>query len=104
MRVEDTLLRTLSEALRRADVVNLVVDAEQGIAHQDAAIAHLVREEGRVSRDYQTVGLVDEKARRPSTLRWSGSSFPFVDCAPVVLSRLTGKNIIEDTRYGPAVY
>jgi len=84
------------QAMERADVVCLLVDAEEGITEQDARLAGHVVDAGR--------GLVvvlnkwdrlDEKART-SILKDAGDDLKFVSWAPVViLSALHGSGIGE---------
>ena len=84
------------QAMERADVVCLLIDAEEGITEQDARLAGHVVDAGR--------GLVvvlnkwdrlDEKARK-AVLTDAGDDLKFVSWAPVViLSALHGSGIGE---------
>jgi GTP-binding protein len=97
MRVEEYSVTSAIRSVERADVINLVIDAEQGIAHQDAAIAHLVEGKGKgIAVIINKWDLVDEKARQAEYLEMVRQQLPHVDFAPVVfVSALTGKNIMK---------
>jgi GTPase len=97
MRVEEYSVASAIRSVERADVVNLVIDAQESIAHQDAGIAHLVTERGKgIALVINKWDLVEGKAREPEYLEMVRQKLPHVDFAPVIfVSALTGKNIMK---------
>ena len=43
MKVEEHSASSSIQSIERADVVNLIIDAEEGLSHQDAGIVHTIR-------------------------------------------------------------
>jgi GTPase len=85
-------------AIRFAEVVVLVLDAEQGLEKQDLTIASLVAEEGRAlviaANKWDAVG--DKTAAKRQLRDRVETSLPQVKGLPVVtLSALTGRNLDE---------
>jgi GTP-binding protein len=85
-------------AIRFAEVVVLVLDAEQGLEKQDLTIASLVAEEGRAlviaANKWDAVG--DKTAAKRRLRDRIETSLPQVKGLPVVtLSALTGRNLDE---------
>ena len=85
-------------AIRFAEVVVLVLDAEQGLEKQDLTIASLVAEEGRalVIAANKWDKIADKTAARRQVRDRIETSLPQVKGLPVVtLSALTGRNLDE---------
>ena len=85
-------------AIRFAEVVVLVLDAEQPLEKQDLTIARLVEEEGRalVIAANKWDAVVDKNAARRQLRDRIETSLPQVKGLPVVtLSALTGRNLDE---------
>ncbi len=97
MRVEEYSVASAIRSIERADVVNLVIDAREGIAHQDAAIAHLVTEKGKgIALAVNKWDLIDGAGHEGEYLEMVREKLPHVDFAPVLfVSALTGKNIMK---------
>jgi GTPase len=85
-------------AIRFAEVVVLVLDAEQGLEKQDLTIARLVEEEGRalVIAANKWDRVADKNAAKRNLRHRAEISLPQVKGLPVVtLSALTGRNLDE---------
>jgi GTP-binding protein len=85
-------------AIRFAEVVVLVLDAEQGLEKQDLTIARLVEEEGRalVIAANKWDAIADKNAAKRQLRDRVETSLPQVKGLPVVtLSALTGRNLDE---------
>jgi GTPase len=97
MRVEEYSVASAIRSIERADVVNLVIDAREGVAHQDAAIAHLVKEKGKgITLVVNKWDLIDGTGHEGEYLEMVREKLPHVDFAPVLfVSALTGKNIVK---------
>ncbi len=95
--VEAYSVASAIRSVERADVVNLVIDAGEGIAHQDAAIAHLVVEKGKgIALVVNKWDLVGPEAQEGEYLEAVRRELPGVDFAPVIfVSALTGRNITK---------
>ncbi|HME44393.1 MAG TPA: ribosome biogenesis GTPase Der [Syntrophorhabdales bacterium] len=97
MRVEEYSVASAIRSIERADVVNLVIDALEGVAHQDATIAHLVVEKGKgIVLVVNKWDLIDGTGHEGAYLEMVREKLPHVDFAPVVfVSALTGKNVTK---------
>jgi GTP-binding protein len=97
MRVEEYSVASAIRSIERADVVNLVIDAQEGIAHQDAGIAHLVTERGKgIALVINKWDLIQGKTHEAEYLEIVREKLPHVDFAPVIfVSALTGKNVMK---------
>ena len=97
IRVEEYSVASAIRSVERADVVNLVIDAQEGIAHQDASIAHLVAGRGKgVALVINKWDLVDGKTSVGEYLEMVREKLPHVNFAPVLfVSALTGKNVMK---------
>jgi GTPase len=95
LKVEGYSVASALRSVDRADVVNLVVDAEQGASHQDAAIAHTVLTRGKgmcivVNKWDLVKGTSDQKVYT-ETVR---ERIPHASFCPVIFtSALTGRNV-----------
>jgi GTPase len=94
-KVEEYSVSSALRTIERANVVNLIIDAQEGLSHQDASIAHLVITQGKgicvVINKWDLVqGTIREDEYRKSTLE----KIPHADFAPVVFtSAKTGVRI-----------
>ncbi|HVN24046.1 MAG TPA: ribosome biogenesis GTPase Der [Syntrophorhabdales bacterium] len=97
LRVEEYSVASAIRSVERAGVVNLVIDAREGVAHQDAAIAHLVAEKGKgIAIVVNKWDLVEEGTAEAEYLEMVREKLPHVNFAPVVfVSALTGRNITK---------
>jgi GTP-binding protein len=97
MRVEEYSVASAIRSIERADVVNLVIDAPEGVAHQDAAIAHLVVEKGKgIALVVNKWDLIHGTGNEGGYLEMVREKLPHVNFAPVIFgSALTGKNITK---------
>ncbi len=89
---------SVSSALRtieQAHVVNLVIDANEGVSHQDGAIAHLIAARGKgLCIVINKWDLVEGKVGQNDYKERVKQRMPHADFAPVVFtSALTGKNL-----------
>ncbi|HOV91060.1 MAG TPA: ribosome biogenesis GTPase Der [Syntrophorhabdaceae bacterium] len=95
MKVEEYSVSRAIKTVERADVVNLVIDAKEGVGHQDGSIAHLIESRGRglciVINKWDLVkGEIKEKRYREMVME----KIPHVSYCPVVFtSAKTGMNI-----------
>ena len=97
MRVEEYSVASAIRSVERADVVNLVIDAQEGVAHQDAGIAHFVMEKGKgIALVINKWDLVEGKAHQSEYLEMVRQKLPHADFAPVIfVSALTGKGVMK---------
>lgn len=95
MKVEAYSVSSAIQSIERADVVNLVVDAEEGVSHQDAGIAHTIVTRGKglcivVNKWDLVKGKTDEKSYKEMVKERA----PHAAFAPVLfVSALTGRHI-----------
>ncbi|HOJ70749.1 MAG TPA: ribosome biogenesis GTPase Der [Syntrophorhabdaceae bacterium] len=95
MKVEEYSVSRAIKSVEKADVVNLVIDAVEGVGHQDGGIAHLVVSRGKglclVINKWDLVkGSIKEKIYREGVTE----KIPHVSYCPVVFtSAKTGMNI-----------
>ena len=94
-KIEEFSVSSALKTIEKANVVNLVVDAEEGISHQDASIAHLIVAQGKgiclVVNKWDLVKhkLVEEEYRKAAL-----EKIPHADFAPVLFtSAKTGAHI-----------
>ncbi len=97
MRVEEYSVASAIRSVERADVVNLVIDAQEGVAHQDSSIAHMVIGKGKgLALVINKWDLMEGKTRREEYLQMVRERIPHVDFAPVIfVSALTGRNVLK---------
>ncbi len=95
MKVEEYSVSSAIQSIERADVVNLVVDAQEGVSHQDAGIVHTIVERGKglcivVNKWDLVKGKMDEKTYKEGVLE----RIPHGSFAPVLFtSALTGYRV-----------
>jgi GTP-binding protein len=95
MKVEEYSVSSAIKSIERANVVNLVIDGQEGIGHQEGSIAHLIISRGKgicvVVNKWDLVGSAVKQDEYRKMVR---EKIPHADFAPVVFtSAKTGKNI-----------
>lgn len=97
LRLEEYSVVSAIRSVERAAVVNLVIDAREGVAHQDASIAHLVAGKGRgLALLVNKWDLVEGQIPQEEYLRGVLAKLPHVKFAPVIfVSALTGRNVAK---------
>lgn len=95
MKVEGYSVASALRTIERADIVNLVVDANEGVSHQDGAIAHFIASRGKgLCIVVNKWDLVEGKVGQGDYRERVKQRVPHADFAPVVFtSAMTGKNI-----------
>ena len=94
-KIEEFSVSSALKTIEKANVVNLVIDAEEGVSHQDASIAHLIVAQGKgiclVVNKWDLVRhkLVEEEYRKAAL-----EKIPHAGFAPVLFtSAKTGTHI-----------
>ena len=95
MKVEEYSVSSAIKSIERANVVNLVIDGQEGIGHQEGSIAHLIISRGKglcvVVNKWDLVGSAVKQDEYKKMVR---EKIPHAAFAPVVFtSAKTGKNI-----------
>jgi len=95
IKVEEYSVSSAIRTIERAHVVNLVIDASEGVSHQDASIAHMVLSRGKgLCIVVNKWDLVNEKARQNEYGQMVMNRVPHCSFVPLVFaSAKTGKNI-----------
>jgi GTPase len=95
VKVEEHSVSSAIHSIDRAKVINLVIDAEEGVTHQDAGIAHTVVSRGKglcivINKWDLLKGKIDIKTYRNMVLE----KLPHASFSPVIfVSAVTGLNI-----------
>jgi GTP-binding protein len=95
VKVEEYSVSSAIHSIDRANVINLVIDAEEGVTHQDAGIAHTIVSRGKglcivVNKWDLVKGKIDMKTYRKMALE----KLPHASFSPVIsVSAVTGLNI-----------
>jgi GTP-binding protein len=97
VRVEEFSVVSAIRSVERADVVNLVIDAQEGVGRQDSSIAHLVVGKGKgLALVINKWDLMEGQERQDEYLKQARERLPHVDFAPAIfVSALTGKNVLR---------
>ncbi len=105
-KVEEYSVTSALRSIERADVVNLVIDGQLGIGHQDGAIAHFIVSTGKGigivvnKRDLMDRDVAEDEYR---TMVWQ--RLPHADFAPVIFtSALTGEQVENILDIDTAIY
>jgi GTPase len=106
LKVEEYSVTSALRSIERADVVNLVIDGQEGVGHQDATIAHLVVTNGKgIGIIVNKRDLMDPSDSEASYERVVRERLPHADFAPVIFtSAITGKNIEQILKIDSAIY
>jgi GTPase len=95
MKVEEHSASSSIQSIDRADVVNMIIDAEEGLSHQDAGIVHTIVGHGKglcivVNKWDLVKGKMDMRTYREQVLE----KVPHGSFAPVLfVSAVTGLNV-----------
>jgi len=95
MKVEGYSVSSAIKTIEKAHVINLIVDAADGISHQDASIAHMVLSRGKgLCIVINKWDLVRENNRQGEYKKTVMEKIPHCSFVPIVFtSAKTGKNI-----------
>jgi GTPase len=95
VKIEEHSVSSAIHSIDRANIINLVIDAQEGITHQDAGIAHTVVSRGKglcivVNKWDLVKGEMDSKVYKKMAIE----RLPHASFSPVIfVSALTGLNI-----------
>lgn len=105
-KVEEYSVASAIKSVERAQVVNLVIDAEEGASHQDGSIAHLIAAKGKgICIIVNKWDLVERKMKKDEYGAMVMEKMPHVSFAPVLfVSAKTGKNIERILETDVAIY
>ncbi|OPY81478.1 MAG: GTPase Der [Syntrophorhabdus sp. PtaU1.Bin153] len=97
MKVEEYSISSALRTIERADVVNLVIDADEGVSHQDGGIAHVIITRGKgLCIVINKWDLVEGKMSRDEYRKLVKERIPHAGFAPVIFaSAKTGKNLFS---------
>jgi GTP-binding protein len=106
LKVEEYSVTSALRSIERADVVNLVIDGQEGVGHQDATIAHLVVSNGKgIGIVVNKRDLMDTTVSEDAYRKMVRERLPHANFAPVIFtSATTGKNIEQILKIDSAVY
>lgn len=95
VKVEEYSVSSALNTLERCNVANLVIDADEGVSHQDGGIAHTIITRGKgLCVVVNKWDLVEKKMSMEEYRRMVHERIPHTDFAPVVFtSAKTGKNL-----------
>jgi GTP-binding protein len=95
VKIEEHSVSSAIHSIDRANIINLVIDAQEGVTHQDAGIAHTVVSRGKglcivVNKWDLVKGEMDAKVYKKMVLE----KLPHASFSPVIfVSAITGLNI-----------
>jgi GTP-binding protein len=94
-KVEEYSVSSALKTIERADVVNLIIDADEGVSHQDGGISHTIVTRGKgLCVVVNKWDLVEKKMAMEEYRRMVYERIPHTKFAPVVFtSAKTGKNL-----------
>jgi GTP-binding protein len=95
VKVEEYSVSSALKTIERSDVINLVIDADEGVSHQDGGIAHTIVTRGKgLCVVVNKWDLVEKKMSMDEYRRMVHERIPHTSFAPVVFtSAKTGKNL-----------
>ncbi len=95
LKVEGYSVASALRSVDRADVVNLVIDAQEGVSHQDAAIAHTVLTRGKgMTIVVNKWDLLQSKVNQSTFIETVREKIPHADYCPIIFtSALTGRHV-----------
>jgi len=95
MKVEEYSVSSAIKSIERANVVNLVIDGQEGVGHQEGSIAHLIISRGKgLCVVVNKWDLVSSAVKQDEYKKKVREKIPHAAFAPVVFaSAKTGKNI-----------
>ena len=105
-KVEEYSVSSAIKSIERADVVNLIIDGEEGAGHQDAGIAHLIIARGKgMCIVVNKWDLVKGRLGEDEYKRMVQERIPHGDFCPLIFSSAkTGKNIEKIVEIDIKVY
>jgi len=94
-KVEEYSVSSAIKTIERADVVNLIIDAHEGVSHQDGGIAHTIVTRGKgLCVVINKWDLVEKKVGMDEYRSMVHERIPHTGFAPVIfVSAKTGKNL-----------
>ena len=106
LKVEEYSVTSALRSIERADVVNLVIDGQDGIGHQDATIAHFIVSAGKgIGIVVNKWDLMDRSVTEEEYREVVRERLPHADFAPVIFtSALTGENVEQILDIDTAIY
>lgn len=95
LKVEEYSVTSALRSIERAEVIDLLIDGQEGIGHQDATIAHLVVSSGKgIVIVVNKSDLMDSTNSKEEYEKEVRERLPHADFAPVIFtSALTGQNV-----------
>jgi GTP-binding protein len=95
IKVEEYSVSSALKTIERSDVINLVIDADEGVSHQDGGIAHMIIARGKgLCVAVNKWDLVEKKMGMEEYRLMVHERIPHTSFAPVVFtSAKTGKNL-----------
>ena len=95
IKLEEYSVSSALRTIERSDVVNLIIDANEGVSHQDGGIAHTIVKRGKgLCVVVNKWDLVEKKIGVEEYRRMVHERIPHTSFAPVVFtSAKTGKNL-----------
>ena len=105
-KVEEYSVTSALRSIERADVVNLVIDGQLGIGHQDGTIAHFIVSTGKgIGIVVNKRDLMDRDVAEDEYRTMVRQRLPHADFAPVIFtSALTGEQVEHILDIDTAVY
>lgn len=101
-----SLFRSL-QALQRADVALLIIDASEGVTRQDMRVSNFILEEacGLILVINKSDLFIDKNAAKTAFLSMLKRKFPYLPWAPVVfVSAITGQHVGEFLKLSKAIF
>lgn len=95
MKVEEYSVSSAIRSIERANIVNLIIDGQEGAGHQEGSIVHLILSRGKgLCIVVNKWDLVAKNTKQDEYRRMVREKIPHGDFAPVIfVSAMTGKNI-----------
>ena len=105
-KVEEYSVTSALRSIERADVVNLVIDGQLGIGHQDGTIAHFIVSTGKgIGIVVNKRDLMDRDVTEDEYRTMVRQRLPHADFAPVIFtSALTGEQVENILDIDTAIY
>jgi GTP-binding protein len=105
-KVEEYSVTSALRSIERADVVNLVIDGQLGIGHQDGTIAHFIVSTGKgIGIVVNKRDLMDRDVAEDEYRTMVQQRLPHADFAPVIFtSALTGEQVENILDIDTAIY
>ncbi len=95
MKVEEYSVSSAIRSIERANIVNLIIDGQEGAGHQEGSIAHLILSRGKgLCLVVNKWDLVAGATKQDEYRKMVHEKIPHASFAPVIfVSAMTGKNI-----------